>query len=88
MRASATDPAALVVAYLGEILVLEETSGFLGRSIVARTRGRPSSSVIATIRGEPYDPDRHIARTQVKAITYHGLVFDPRAGRARVIVDI
>ena len=88
VRASGGDPAELAVNFLGELLVLEEAEGFLGRRIAARTAGTPARSVVARVAGEPFDPDRHVGRTEVKAVTYHGLVFDPRAGRARVIVDL
>jgi SHS2 domain-containing protein len=82
------DPAELAVAFLNALLALEETDGFLGRRIRASTRGRPATSVTARLLGERYDPGRHTARTEVKAVTYHDLVFDPRVGRARVIVDL
>jgi len=88
VRAEGRDAPELVVAFLNELLALEETEGFLGRTIVARVGGRPPTSVVATLRGEPFDPRRHVARTEVKAVTYHDLVFDPRRGRARVIVDL
>ena len=88
VRASGNDAPELVVAFLNELLALEETDGFLARRIVARPEGRALTAVTATLHGEPFDPARHIARTEVKAVTYHDLVFDPRAGRARVIVDL
>ena len=88
VRASGADPAELAVAFLNALLVLEETDGFLGRRIEATTGGRPATSVSARVLGEPFDPIRHVGRTEVKAITYHGLVFEPGAGRARVIVDL
>lgn len=88
MRASGRDAPELVVAFLGELLALAETDAFLGRRIDARTSGPGPRSVVARVRGEPFDPARHVARTEVKAITYHDLVFDPRRGRARVIVDL
>ncbi len=88
VRASGRDPVELVVAYLGELLALEETEGFLARRISVTTSGRPVTSLVARLEGEPFDPARHRPRTEVKAITYHDLLFDPRRGKARVIVDI
>ncbi len=88
VAARGRDPAELVVAYLDELLLLEETEGFVGRRIEARTRGRPPNEVVARVLGEPFDPARHVARSEVKAVTLHQLRFDPRAGRARVIVDV
>ena len=88
VTASAADPSELVVAYLGQLLLLQQVDGFLVRSIHARALGDPPTSVLAVVRGEPYDPDRHPQRIEVKAITLHRLLFDPARGRARVIVDI
>ena len=88
VSASAEDPSALVVAFLTQLLQQYETDRFLVRRIEARTLGQPATAVVATIEGEPFDPERHAARTEVKAITLHRLEFDPVRGRARVIVDI
>ncbi|MCI4340102.1 MAG: archease [Thermoplasmata archaeon] len=88
VAASADDPESLVVAFLGQLLLLQQTEGFLVRSIHARAIGSPPTSILASARGESYDPARHPQRIEVKAITLHRLVFDPARGRARVIVDI
>ncbi len=88
VRATGAEATELTVNFLGELLLLEETDGFVGREIRARTRGRPARAVSAEVRGERFDPARHVGRTEVKAITYHGLVFAPEEGRARVIVDL
>jgi SHS2 domain-containing protein len=88
VSASAADPDSLAVAYLTELLVLQQTEDFLGREIRARPVGSPPTAILATVRGEPFDPARHPRRKEVKAVTLHGLVLDLAAGRARVIVDI
>ena len=88
VSASASDPPALVVAYLSELLMLEARDRFVVREIHARPIGRPPTAIIASVRGEAFDPARHPARTEVKAVTFHGLVLDLERGRARVIVDI
>ena len=88
MSASGEDPESLVVAFLTELLLLEETDGFVGRQIRARPVGDPPTAVVASVTGEPFDATRHVARMDVKAITFHELVFDVVRGRARVIVDI
>jgi SHS2 domain-containing protein len=40
--------------------------------------------------GEPFDEDRHVVRTELKAVTYHGLlVSEDRDGwSARIIFDV
>ena len=88
VSATGADPGALVVAYLGELLRLQQEEGFIGRRIVARPIGTPPTSVLAQVEGEVFDPTRHRARTEVKAVTFHRLEVDLAAGRARVILDI
>jgi SHS2 domain-containing protein len=88
VSASGDDPTALVVAFLTELLLLYAQDSFLARRIEVRTVGHPPTSLVASVAGERFDRARHTARTEVKAVTYHDLVFDPQRGRARVIVDI
>ncbi|MHB8351688.1 MAG: archease [Thermoplasmata archaeon] len=88
VAARGADPEALVVAWLGELLLLEQSTGFLTRRLEAHLAGNPPTSVKARAWGEPFDPDRHPRRIEVKAATYHRLVVDLARGRARVIVDI
>lgn len=88
MSASGEDATGLVVAFLTELLNLEQTDGFIGREITAHLVGNPPTAVVAGVSGERFDPERHTARTEVKAVTFHDLVVDLRRGRARVIVDI
>lgn len=88
MRVTGRDPGELVVAFLSELLTLEEADGFLARKIEVAVEGDPPTALVAHLHGEPFDPQRHRGRTEVKAITYHDLRFDPGRGTARVIVDI
>jgi SHS2 domain-containing protein len=88
VSASGADPDSLAVAYLTELLLLQQADDFVGRDIRARPVGTPPTAILATVRGEAFDPTRHPRRKEVKAVTLHGLVLDLAAGRARVIVDI
>jgi SHS2 domain-containing protein len=88
VSASAEDTPALVVSFLTELIVLQQTEGFLVRTATVRSVGRPPTSLIAALSGERFDPTRHVARTEVKAVTFHDLEFDPERRRARVILDI
>jgi SHS2 domain-containing protein len=88
VSASGSDPASLVVAYLTELLMLEQTEGFVAREIRAHPVGDPPTAIVASVTGEAFDPERHPARTEVKAVTLHDLTIDLALGRARVIVDI
>jgi SHS2 domain-containing protein len=88
VSASGGDPTSLVVRFLSELLLLHEQDGFLAREITVRPMGQPPTALLASVRGEPFDRARHPVRTEVKAVTFHALAFDPEHGRARVIVDI
>jgi protein archease len=88
VSASGDDASSLVVAYLTQLLQIHEPDGFLASRIEVRPIGSPATALVASLEGEPFDPDRHTVRTEVKAVTLHHLVFDVPAGRARVIVDI
>jgi SHS2 domain-containing protein len=88
VQASAEDPGALLVAFLNELVSLEQSEGFLGRRVNARPIGSPPTAVLATVEGELFDPARHTSRMDVKAVTFHELVVDLVGGRVRVIVDI
>ncbi len=88
VSASGDDPSSLVVAYLSELLRLQSEGDFLVRAVEARPVGSPPTAVVASVRGETFDPSRHPVKTEVKAITFHRLEFDTARGRARVIVDI
>ncbi len=88
VSASGEDPVSLAVAYLGQLLLLQQTEGFVAREIRVRTLGVPPTALVASVRGEPFVPDRHPARKEVKAITLHEARVDLAKGRARLIVDI
>jgi SHS2 domain-containing protein len=82
----------LLVEWLEELLFRFDASGELWAEHALRLDEVASGgwSLRATSRGEPYAPGRHPLRTQVKAITYHGLEVrrDGETWRARVIFDL
>ncbi|HEV2165900.1 MAG TPA: archease [Thermoplasmata archaeon] len=86
--ASGGDLASLVVAYLTELLLLEQADGFVGRRIEARTLGKPPTAVLATVLGERLDEARHVRRKEVKAVTLHRLSVELDPPSARAILDI
>jgi protein archease len=88
VAAHGADPAALAVAFLTELLRLVDAEGFVGRRVRARVLGSPATSLLATVDGETFDPERHRLRVQVKAATFHRIEVDLDRGRARVILDI
>jgi SHS2 domain-containing protein len=84
----APDLEALLVAWLNHLLYLYDVDAFLGREFQV-TELTPQR-LAAQARGETYDPGRHVARTAVKAATYHHLEIISRNGRwqATVILDL
>lgn len=84
----AEDLEALAVDYLGEVLRIIQGDHFLVSS--ARVIDIDERHVRAELVGELYDPSRHEIATEVKAVTYHGLLVAPEdAGwTGRVILDL
>ena len=88
IEVEAPDREALLVSWLNYLLYLYDVNGFLGRifDIVELSDQR----LEAIARGETYDPERHVAKTAVKAATYHHLEISPRnhGWQATVILDL
>jgi protein archease len=85
---AAVDPAELLFAYLRALLYLHATERF----VPARMRlGRlDATGLEADVYGESFDPARHEAQPEVKAVTRHGLyvVRAPTGWRAEVVLDL
>ena len=88
IEVEAPDREALLVSWLNYLLYLYDVDGFLGRifDIVELSDER----LQAVARGEIFDPDRHVAKTAVKAATYHHLEITSRnqGWQATVILDL
>jgi SHS2 domain-containing protein len=83
------DLVALMVDFLTELLVLFETEGALASEVaVEMPSGGPPWSLVATVRGEPFEAGRHELLHDIKAVTYHTLEVRPDQGWARVLFDI
>ena len=85
---TADDAAALVVAWLSELLYAFETDGWLSATIDVSVNDECRLS--ATARGETFDEERHVLGVGVKAVSYHDLTVrcDEDAVRVRVILDV
>jgi len=85
---TAADRAALLVAWLNEIVYLLDTRGFLPRR--CRIVEVTDTTLTAELAGDIVDRTRHDVRRMVKAATYHGLsLVQTGAGwEARVILDL
>lgn len=82
-----TDPVWLLQDWLAEVLAAFDVRRMLFCEFDVAVNGQ---SVLATVRGEPYDPARHRLAHEIKAITLHELDVR-RAGplwQATFIVDI
>jgi SHS2 domain-containing protein len=87
LRAKAADLPGLVVALLSELIVVEQTEGFVARRVTVRTANHGTSAE-ANAYGEPWDQARHDRRKEVKAVTLHQLRVTLHPPSARVILDI
>jgi SHS2 domain-containing protein len=80
----------LLVRWLSELLFLRESKGWLFSACAVERVDRARFTARALVRGEPFDPARHRALREVKAITYHGLrvVRGRAAWRTRIVFDV
>lgn len=84
----APDLESLLVAWMGELLFLFDARGLLFRSF--KVESLKTRSLEAKAWGEPYDEERHIIKTGVKAVTYHQIRIREERGlwNATLILDI
>jgi len=77
----------MLVSWLQELLYLLETEGLVFGRFQVNLR---DSLLEASAWGEPFDPDIHTVKTEIKAVTYHQLevVKTDRGWQAQVIFDI
>jgi SHS2 domain-containing protein len=82
------DSEELLVNWLNEILYLFEIKRFFPLDFeIEEVR---ENRLLARVRGEPFDPQRHPVEREVKAVTYHQLRLEKIDGlwQARVYVDL
>jgi len=77
----------LLVCWLQEILYLMDTEGLVFSVFEVRIEG---AALQATLRGEPFNPEVHPRKSDVKAVTYHHLEVTTHGDgwEARVILDV
>jgi SHS2 domain-containing protein len=85
---SGADVEELLVGFLSELLYLYATQAFLAARIEI-TRWS-EQEIEAELGGEAFDPRRHEALREIKAVTYHGLevVRQGDRWRATIIMDV
>ena len=87
---SGHDAQSALYAFLDDVLFAFVADGFVCAAFEDVAIDREAWSVTATARGEAFDPTRHAAGTEVKAITYSAMAIEEGEGAAdvHVIVDI
>lgn len=95
ISAEGPDDASLLVNWLNELLYRFDVEGRLFSEFEVRLAENSAAgrlALTARARGEVFDPSRHEVKVQVKAITYHQILFEetrqPAGWHARVYVDI
>ena len=65
----------LLVSWLSEVVFLLETAAFVPAAFSVReiTETPEGLRLRADVHGETLDPGRHELKTEIKAVTYHGL---------------
>jgi SHS2 domain-containing protein len=78
----------LLIRWLGELLFLSQSRGFLFKEF--SILHLESNLLRAIARGEIFDPSRHRFETEIKAVTYHQVEVKQKdkGWEAKVIFDI
>lgn len=86
-KVDAQDPEERLFLILRESLRLFSLDGFLVRTARATIK---NTEVEIKVAGEPFDPSRHAASREIKAVTAHGMTVRKVPGGcvARFIVDV
>ena len=87
IEVEASDLEELMVNWLGELLYLFDSDGWLFRDFQLELE---NTRIVATARGERFNPDKHEIRYYIKAVTYHMLELKQVNDHwiAKVIFDI
>jgi len=76
-----------LIIFLNDLLYLWDVERFIPKTI---TIVRDGADIIATLRGEKFDENRHTVAGAVKAVTYHkfSILKEKEALKATFIVDM
>jgi SHS2 domain-containing protein len=83
-----SDPADLLINFLREILYLFNGEALIVGACEITKCG--NKALDARLLLEPYNKKKHVMKTEIKAVTYHGLAVKKtkKGWRARVIFDV
>ena len=78
----------LMVDWLSELLYLHDVENLLFKEFEVKSVGKGGLRAIA--KGEPFQKEVHVIKTEVKAVTYHRIEVRREKGhwRAQVIFDL
>lgn len=87
IRLKADSPEELLVRWLEEILFLFETKSFVGLTFDVTV---DQNQLQAVVKGREWEEEREFLKTQIKAVTFHGLEIKKTSQGyvARVILDV
>ncbi|UCE15857.1 MAG: archease [Candidatus Bathyarchaeota archaeon] len=92
VEVEAHDECALLYSWLEELLIkFETTNNIYCRFKISNLEETPAGLKLkAKIWGEPFNPEKHLQKVGVKAVTYHRMeiVRKPMAVTVRFILDI
>ncbi len=88
VKASGHDNESLLASFLEELLYLFDTKQVFLKEF--QITGLNGFTLTAEAKGEDMDPQRHIIKTPIKAVTYHMLKVEDSPGTVRttVVYDI
>ena len=78
----------LMVTWLGELLYLFDAKALLFRKFYVEEVNR--FGLKATAWGELFQPERHVLKREIKAVTYHQVRVEKKSGKwqVRIIFDL
>ena len=88
IEVSGDDWCDLMVNWLREVLYLWNGKELLVKN--ARILSLSETELTATLECDPFNPDRHVIKTEIKAVTYHQIQVNssPQGWEAKIIFDI
>src|SRR3990172_6786797 len=88
VKISGVDREQLLVIWLNELLYLHDVKYLLFKDF--RITDMTDNQLTASVYGEPFNEERHVIKTGIKAVTYHNLsiVQTDHQWKARVIFDL
>lgn len=89
IASSGTDRESLLVSFLSELIYQFDAFQILFSEVEIRRFDERAFTIEALARGEKYDPLRHVIRSSIKGVTYHGLKIEhEESWTAEIVLDV